>query len=208
MARTELRSRGVSPKRVPDQWFKFACLYVKDGGKNGRQAAIDAGFSEKTAAVRAVKILKDPRMKAIVGKMLKEQRDKFAIEADEILWHLWACATRNGKDFVDKKGVLLITSQNINDLSDEVTAAIDSIKQKRRVYTTEDGETIEEIETEVRLVSKAAALDMAMKHKGLFAPQEVHGKLTFDFDKLYQDQRDTIDVDPIEQKLLEEERSK
>ena len=205
MAKTELMNRGINLQRVPDQWFKFACVYVRDGGANARQAAIEAGYSEKTAAVRAVKILKDPRMKSLVGKMLKEQRDKFTIEADEILWHLWACASRNGKDFVDEKGHLLLTSQNINDLPDEVTAAIDSIKQKRKTYATEDGDVVE-IETELKLVSKAAALDMAMKHKGLFAPQEIHGKLTFDFDKLYQNQRDTIDVDPIEQILLEEER--
>ena len=206
MAVTELRDRGIDLKRVPDQWFKFACAYVLRGCTNGKQAAIEAGYSKKTAAFRAVKILKDPRMKALLGKMLNNQYKEFKLEAAEILWHLWACATRNGKDYVDERGHLLLTSQNINDLPDEVTAAIDSIKQKRKVYTTKNGKTVEEIETDIKLVDKGKCIDMAMKHKGLFAPQEVHGRLeVFDFDKLYQSQRQTLDVDPIEQKLLEEQ---
>ena len=204
MGTTQLCNRGTNVKNLSDQMVRFVMEYLID--YNGTRAAIAAGYAKSGAHTRACTLLKKPKIRALVGKLRKEQNEKFQIQSDEVLWHLWACATRNGKSFVDKKGRLLLTSQNINDLPDEVTAAIDSIKQRRKTYTTEDGEQIEEIETEVRLVSKAAALDMAMKHKGLFATQQVEGKLIIDFDAMYRDQRGIIDVDLLEQKLLEEER--
>ena len=130
--------------------------------------------------------------------------EEFEIQRHEILWNLWACAVRNGKQFVDERGKLLITSQNINDLPDEVTAAIDSIKQRRKVFHLEDGSEVEEIQTEVKLVPKAAALEMAMKHKGLFAAEKTDVKVSLDFDQLYRDNKEVIDIDPIERRLLEE----
>ncbi len=171
---------------------------------SGTKAALAAGYSKKSAGVQGQKTLARPRVKKLIEALRKRDIKEFEIQRHEILWNLWACAVRNGKQFVDERGKLLITSQNINDLPDEVTAAIDSIKQRRKVFHLEDGSEVEEIETEVKLVPKAAALEMAMKHKGLFAAEKTDVKVSLDFDQLYRDNKEVIDIDPIERRLLEE----
>jgi hypothetical protein len=43
-----------------------------------------------------------------------------------------------------------------------------------------------------------------MKHKGLFAAEKTDVKVSLDFDQLYRDNKEVIDIDPIERRLLEE----
>ena len=93
----------------------------------------------------------------------------------------------------------VLSGESINDLPDEVSAAIDWIKQKRRVVTTEDGTIIEEIITELKLVSKDRALDMAMKHEGLYQPGQGEVILKVD-ESMF---RAPSVEDPLGQKILD-----
>lgn len=171
---------------------------------NVSKAARAAGYAKNSADVQGAKVMARPRVKKLITALQKRDMEKFEIERQEVLWHLWACATRDGKDFVDEHGKLLLSSQNLNDLPDRITAAVDSIKQKRRIYRTEDGEEVEEIETELRLVSKAVALEMAMRHKGLFEAERTELKVSLDFDQLYRDNSNSQVIDAVEQRLIEE----
>jgi len=203
MASTELRQNGSDIRKMTDKERRFVLEYMID--YNATRAALAAGYAKKSAGVQGAKVLARKHIKAYIGKRQRLDQEKFEIQRHEVLWHLWACATRNGKQFVDAGGKLLLNDQNINDLPDEVTAAIDGIKQKVRRYTLADGEEVEEIDTEIKLVPKAQAIEMAMKHKGLFAAEKTSIRMSFDFEDMFRDQRDTIDVDPIE-KRLEDER--
>jgi phage terminase small subunit len=183
----------------------FAVEYCLD--HDGKKAAIRAGYSEHTAAVRACKLLKHPGVKLLIDRLDKKSRDDFEIQRYEILYHLWACATRDGRNLVNDRGELL-SPQEIKNLPDSVGLAIDSIKQKViRRWTEDDGTEVDILETEIKLVSKAAAIEMAMKHKGLFELDNAQQKhVTIDFDQLFKDQRHTIDVDSIEERLRIEEQ--
>ena len=46
----------------------FVKAYILTGCKKGTQAAIDAGYSEKTAAQQASRLLKDVKVKALIDK--------------------------------------------------------------------------------------------------------------------------------------------
>jgi phage terminase small subunit len=188
-----MRKKGMDFKGVSDKMVKFGFAYTVHG--NGRQSVIDAGYSPNGAAARACRLLENPKIRALIGRLRREQSKRFVVQSDEVLEHLVACMTRDGKDFVDEKGRLLI--DNLNDLPDRVTKAIDGIKQKRKVYTLPDGTEVEEIETELKLVPKAVVIRMAMEHRGLFAAQEVTHKMAFDFDQLYfpPEKGDVIDVE-------------
>lgn len=174
--KSELGLRGLKEKMA-----KFCLAFLVHS--NQTQAAIDAGYPEKSAHNMGCRLMKNPKIKAFIEKIHKQDRKKFEVDRYEVLEHLVACVTRDGKDFVDKDGRLMI--DNLNNLPDRVTKAIDGIKQKRKVYSLPDGTEVEEIETELKLVPKAVAIRMAMEHKGLFATQEVIHKLAFDFDQLY-----------------------
>ncbi|KKK65624.1 hypothetical protein LCGC14_2972290, partial [marine sediment metagenome] len=112
---------------------------------------------------------------------------------------LWACATRNIVDLLDKDGTLA-SPENLRDLPREVTASIETLKQTKRTYHREDGsEVVEmrEVINEVKPVPKAVCMDMAMKHKGAYAAEVTEHKLAFDFDQLYfpPEKGDVIDVE-------------
>lgn len=196
MGSTELRKNGVNLKRLSDKMVRFCFAYMIH--MNATQAAIDAGYGVKGASVMGARLLKNPKVKALIGNLRKKDCEKFTIERHKILQHLASGALRDGRDFVDDKGVI---HTNLRDLPEDITRAIDGIKQKVRTRTTRDGEEIVEVETELKLMSKAACLDLAMRHKGLFATQEVDLKVKFDFNELFEDQSETIDVDITQQYL-------
>jgi len=185
----------------------FVLEFLLDG--NQRQAAIRAGCAEKSAHKTAGRWMQHPGVKKLIAKLEQKTQEEFEIQRHEILYHLHAMATRDSRDLVDAKGKLLDPAE-LKKLPDSIGLAIDGIKQKVLRRTTDEDGTIEEIiETEVKLVSKASAVDMAMRHKGLFdADKDNAQTLVIDFDKLVLDQRKTIDVDPLEQRLLEEERDR
>lgn len=193
MKKIEMRKDRADLRGLKDKMIRFCFAFLVHS--NQTQAAIDAGYSEKTAHNMGCRLMKNPKIKAFIEKVHKQDRKKFEVDRYEVLEHLVACVTRDGKDFVDDQGRLMI--DNLNDLPDRVTKAIDGIKQKRKVYSLPDGTEVEETETELKLVPKAVAIRMAMEHKGLFAAQEVTHKLAFDFDQLYfppENSGETLDI--------------
>lgn len=202
MGITELRKQGCNLKRLSDKMVKFCLAYLIHG--NGTQAATDAGYKKSSARFQAAKLLADPRIKALIGKRRREQGERFEIESDMVLEHLCSCVCRDGKDFVDADGVLLVN--NIQDLPDDVTRAIDGIEQTETTFTDKDGVTTRTVTTKLKLVSKGVALKLAMDHKGLFAAVKVEGRVALDLDKLYRD-TGIIDVDPIQERLDQERNS-
>ncbi len=61
----------------------FAFEYSVD--KNGKQAAIRAGYSAKTAPAQACELLKVPEVKAIIKKLLEKQAEETQIDAKYVL---------------------------------------------------------------------------------------------------------------------------
>lgn len=202
---TKERKNGVKEGRLSDKERRFCLEYMLN--PNQRQAAIAAGYSEKTAGVTASKVMKRKHIIAFLGKHQRLSREKFQIDTELVLSHLLACATRDGKDFVDDDGRLILESQNLKDVPSRITQAINSIRQKKRRYRSQEtGEMEEEIETIITLVDKGKAMEMVMRHKGLFAPTEIHStNLNLDWDKLAAGKviLGTED-DPIEAVILKE----
>ena len=197
MARTKLKKNGVNLSRVTDKMCKFVLAYLVHG--NAAKAAREAGYSIQTSAVQGAKLMKNDRVLALIGKLRREQGERFVIEADEVLEHLVACVIRDGKDFVDDDGIIV---SNLNLLPETVTRAIDGIKQTTKQYRDNvTGQIVEETTTEIKLVSKASALRMAMEHKGLFASIKFEAQIAV----LNLDAYNVTDnyKDPIEAQLLE-----
>lgn len=193
MAHTDLREYGTSINHLTDKEKLFCGNYLQT--YDAKNSAIKAGYASRSAASTASKILKKKHIQKYLGKNQRLSAEKFEVERDEILQHLAAAATRDGKDFFDSDGVLVT---NIRNLPPEVTRSIDNIKQKK--WRNEAGEIV--TETEIRLVSKAAALRMALEHKGLFAPQQVEHTVGLNWDQLYAqasiEQDDIIEVGILE----------
>lgn len=198
MALTPLRKNGVDKSKLSDKQWRYCQEYCIDG--NGTRSAIAAGYGTAGAPKASSRLLKQYNVKAMIGKIQGLQSEKYTIQRDEILMHLAACATREAKDFVDEDGHLLI--DNINDLPDAVSFAVDTIKQRKYVRTDKDGSTTTTYEWDVKLADKMKALHMAMEHKGLFAATAVEHTIQFPWDQI----NGPPDAhDPIEQKILDVE---
>lgn len=82
MAREDgIRHRPTSPRRQ-----LFIDEYLKD--MNGAQAAIRAGYSERSARAIAYELLQMPEIHRAVRERLKEAAEKADITVEKVLWDL------------------------------------------------------------------------------------------------------------------------
>ncbi len=73
-------AKAAAEKRRRD----FAIAYTSNG-RNGKQAAIAAGFSAKTAEVTASKLLREPKVRDLVDKRTTRAEQIMALSADDAL---------------------------------------------------------------------------------------------------------------------------
>jgi phage terminase small subunit len=173
----------------------FVAEYLID--YNGTRAAEAAGYrgDKRTLGVRASALLDHPVVKRIIGKVQRLDIEKLELDREEILKQLYYLATRKAGDFVDGNGEVL----NINDMSERAQSVIDGIDQEVHV----DAETGDRtIRTRLKISPKGPAVDMAMKHKGLFAPVKQTVKVGLDWDELYAGANG--EIDEIEVKIAEQ----
>ena len=106
---------------LTDQVKLFCHLYVHpDYDFNGKQAAIDAGYSPKTAEYQASRLLSKDKVAAYVDKLRKKRTDKIDYSADRVLDEIARCAMFNPKDMFDSEGNPI----PINELPENTARAI------------------------------------------------------------------------------------
>lgn len=192
MGRTELTSRGTDEEKLTDKERRFVMEYVIS--YDGAKAARAAGYS--APGVSAAQLLKRRKVMRAIGKREYEMSQKLELKLEDILTQLYYCVTRTADDFCDENGKLVT---DVNLLNERAKATIDGIEQTCHI----DAEGNQTIKTKLKLVPKAVSIDMAMKHKGAYAPVTVEDvtKPKLDWDSITG--RDEA-PDPIEQRLLEE----
>ena len=125
---------------------------------NGTQAAIRAGFSPKTAAEQACRMLKRRQVKDAIDRAMAERSKRTGITQDRVLRELARLAFVNPADVMNLNEAIVMDEASIDDL-----AAIASVKVK--TIPTEDGDIVER---EVKLYDKNKSLDMLNRHLGIY----------------------------------------
>lgn len=195
MGKTNTKNRGVDPARLTDKQRRFVAAYIKSG--NAAKACIEAGYSAKTAAKQGAVLLKMPLVEIAVGKGTKTILDEEKIDATIILKELFNLLTRDVGEMLDSNGSV----KSIADMSPRERSAIDGFEIEE--YTDEDG--IGRVKTKIRLSPKATAVDMALKHKGLYAAIIEKHKISIDWDEMARPTDHENEPDVIENRLLEME---
>jgi hypothetical protein len=194
MGTTELRERGASLDGLTDKQKLFVTEYTKDC--DGKRAAEACGY--KNPSVISCQMLKHPKVSKAIGKILNGMVKTKELEREEILRQLYYCVTRDPLDLVDENGLF---HTDLNNIPERMRACIDSFEIKQ--FTDyESGDITQEIK--VRLVPKLGAIDLAMKHKGLFAPTQNTTHVTFDFDALARGRANATEdssTDPVEAEI-------
>ena len=121
----------------------------------GKQAAIRAGYSVRTAEVQASTLLSYPKVAEAVAELAQEQADKLEITSEAVLLQVYRMAMADVRRLVDETGQPI----PLHLLPEEIAAAIQAL-----VIKNEGG-----VQTyKYRFCDKVGALDKLMKHMGLY----------------------------------------
>jgi phage terminase small subunit len=142
---------------------RFVAEYLID--LNATQAAVRAGYSERTAYAQGSRLLKDAEVSAAVAAGMQARAERTAITQDRVLEELAVVGFSSVWDYqIDEDGNVTLDAA----ARPESIRAVASIKRKRRTIPRDDGDDIVEVETEIRLWDKPGVLRLAGQHLGMF----------------------------------------
>lgn len=166
---------------------RFADEYLVD--LNGKQAAIRAGYSERTAEAQASRLLSNVKVQHYIQKRKQERVERTEITQDMVLFELAAIAFSNAADYaavVEKEATMETAEGDVIPLYDKdgnpvmyrtvepVLTAELTDRQKRALSVIKKGRD----GFEVKPYDKIRALELIGKHIGMFTDKvEVAGEI-------------------------------
>lgn len=143
---------------------RFADEYLID--RNATQAAIRAGYSQKTAYSQGQRLLKDPEVKGYIERFTKKTAAKLNLTAERVLEEIARMAFFDTRELFNEDG----SPKALHELSDDAAAAITGLDiglmQAKKGATPKA--YIKKFKTD-----KRGALAMAKQYLGLDQPAEV-----------------------------------
>lgn len=155
----------MASKLTPKQQ-RFISEYLID--LNATQAAIRAGYSEKTAPWIGAENLRKPQIQAELQKRQKKTEAKLEISQERIIQELASIAFANGADFaevIELGGLQTVAFKTTKELPPEKQAAIASIKSGSSGM-------------EVKTYDKLRAMELLGKYLGYLNPAGDTAKAT------------------------------
>lgn len=151
-------------RKTDARWKLFAHEYVID--LNGSRAAIAAGYSERRAKVTGSELVTKRNVAALIDKLLSARASKLEIKAERVLEEIARQAFSNMLDYmeiIDGKP----TGLDLSKLTRDQAACIQEITEDT-TGGSGDGERRLVLRTKFKLADKTKALDMLMRHLGMF----------------------------------------
>lgn len=148
---------------------RFVDEYLID--LNGKQAAIRAGYSEKTAEQGAVQLLRNTKVKFAVDKAIAERAKRTEVTADRVIQELSRLAFSDLRKVLSKGGNLVSPLE----WDDDTAAAISSIEvvSKPGDVDAEGNRAVEHV-SKIKVWDKNSALEKLGKHLGLYIERHEH----------------------------------
>lgn len=134
---------------------------------NATTAAILAGYKPSRAGATGNELLNKPHVALALAKRKDARIKRLQAQQDDVLKELLLVCKSDLNHYV-RKGSTVVAKAGIDP---NVTRALSKIKIKTRTYREEDGTEVTMHETEIGVHPKVPALDLAMKHLGMF-PQK------------------------------------
>ena len=163
---------------------------------NATQAAIRAGYKEKTAYSMGQRLLKNVEIQREIQKKKDKRSERTEITQDMVLWELAAIAFADATDYVQVVQKLYLTEDGeevfLPDVAITETNELTAI-QKKAIAGIKQGKN----GIELKLNDKTKALELLGKHLGMFTDKvEVTERKNDPFDELtVEELRQLIDDD-------------
>lgn len=146
---------------LTEKQARFVAEYLVD--LNATQAAIRAGYSEKTAEVIGYENLRKPQIQEAIQVAMDARAKRTEITQDRVLQELAAIGFSRTTDFIriDQMGHVILTP------TDELTE-----DQQRAIAGIKDGK----FGVELKLHDKLRALEKLGEHLGMFSGKDAQDK--------------------------------
>ncbi len=164
-------ARTKKPKRAPVRNMRplFVAAYLAQpiGKRSPSKAAIEAGYSPRTASAAGSRLLADVKIQAMIAEADAPVFDQYEVSHQRVVRELALLSFSNVLDYVDEDGDIDVTR-----LTRDQAAAIQELSVKKRTVCREtpDGSVHELIsrDANIKLSSKRQALEALGRHLGLF----------------------------------------
>jgi phage terminase small subunit len=152
----------VTPKHN-NRAKRFVLEYAKDF--NGTRAAIAAGYSPKTAAVKASQLLTKVKVREELERILAKLSEKLELSAERVLRELARLAFLDPRKLFREDGSL----KPITELDDDTAAALASMEIERRYEHYAKGQARNtRTVTKIKFADTVRALELLGRHLKLF----------------------------------------
>ena len=167
---------------LPIKQQLFVQHYLKNGFENAKQAAIDSGYSPQSAEVTASRMLRHPKVAALIETARQARVETVKVSADDVLREIWAMATADMSDAFNPDGTLKAVHDMPKMLRDrlagfEVESVHVPLKHKNgKPKVDKQGMQMYEVRgqlTKVKFTQREKLLELAGKHVGVKAFREV-----------------------------------
>ena len=139
---------------------KFCVEYIKTG--NGAKAAINAGYSERTAKNQASRLLTNVNVKEYVEKLKKEAIERNKIELDEVVSILSSLVRFDIADIYHPDG----TIKELHEMSKEARLAIETIETTQTIKKKRKGRKTKICK--VKVSDRKRSIDMLLRYFGAY----------------------------------------
>lgn len=157
----------------------FASEYVID--YNATQAAIRAGYSEKTAYSQGARLLKNVEIQEAIKKLEEAASERTAITKDMVLKELARVAFVDPRKLFDEEG----RPKDIRFLDPDTAAALASVDIYEEFDYNGDDKELSGYTKKYKWADKLRALEILGKHLGMFTDKvHVEGSVDTGTDKL------------------------
>jgi phage terminase small subunit len=156
----------VADSKLTPKQERFCQEYIID--LNGTQAAIRAGYSEKTARFVAAENLTKPNIQERLEQLQKKREKRTEVTQDMVVKELSLVAFGRIADVtrVREDGLIEL---DFTDATEDQKALIVGVDTKTRYISQgEDGEPIKEVECKIKAADKMKALELLGRHLGMF----------------------------------------
>jgi len=150
-------------KNLNNKQLRFIEEYLVD--LNGTQAAIRAGYSERSARTTSANLMANPAIQAKIQTKKQERAERTDITADRVVLELAKVAFTNMRDVCSWSPDSGVTLHDSEKIGDKAHGAV--LKVKERYNIDDDGGPTGRT-LEIQLHDKLKALEMLGKHLGMW----------------------------------------
>ena len=166
--------------QLPEKMRRFALEYLRD--LNATQAAIRAGYKEKTAKAQGSRLLTNVDVQKLIEEGRKEVESQIKFDAARVLQELARIGLCDIGQAFDEHGNL----RPIREIPEDVRRAISGVEVDELWENGEDGRHQTGITRKVKFWDKPKSLELLGKHLKLFVEKiDLNAKVTQDFGSMF-----------------------